>query len=341
MASQIEFVVFTIVPLCAMVAMIVYSSLKNYKFDDKRPLLLVLLLSLMTLHQWTEIVQFASGTFYEATSPTAEAFETGANLLASAGSYFVLQQISELRTTRNEIEASNAALNERSSMVSVLNRILRHNVRNEVNVIANRAELLRNDVANDRISEDLKTIEDTALRLATISDRTQHTKSLLTEGPTSATTLHLPECLETPIERVRAAAPDAMITLEGENDTCLLIEAPATFPTAVGDVVEQIVATNSDSVHVDVRVFQEPIQNGTSDDSVIIVIDDDGDGLPESDLQAVEDEEETPLRHGEGLSLWSLKWLVKRADGKLDTHPDDATLEIQLPQSTGAAVDGQ
>lgn len=72
MATSPELVVFTLVPIGTMVAMIVYGSAKVYELDDRRPILLIALLALMTLHQLTEISQFASGTYYRTTSPTTD-----------------------------------------------------------------------------------------------------------------------------------------------------------------------------------------------------------------------------------------------------------------------------
>jgi methyl-accepting chemotaxis protein len=333
MATGIEFGVFTVVPICVMGAVIVYSSLKAYEFNDKRPVLLVALLSLMLLHQLTEVAQFGSGTYYRTTSTTAETFESSANLLASVASYFVLQQISDLRTARNELEASNAALEERSSMVSVLNRILRHNVRNDINVIAGQAAYIRQNISDDRFEQELMTIEETAWGLVKISDRTQRIRQLSIEDPTNTTTFVLRDCLETLVERVEENVPDANITLDAGGDGETTIKGPSTLPTAVADVIEEIITSNSNSVNVDITVTQEGAQTGEGSDQVTIVIDDDGEGLPELDVQALENEEETPLKHAEGLSLWCLEWAVKRAGGNLDTDPDDATLRIRLPKS--------
>jgi len=331
MAARVEFVAFTVVPLFAMGGTVIYIAVKLYKLDVKGPVLLIALLALMILHQLTEIAQFAAGTYYRTTSPPAETFESVANLLASIASYFVVQQIAELRATRNELEASNAALTERSSMVSVLNRILRHNVRNDVNVIAGNAERLRKRCTTDQSRRDLQTIADTAWRLATISDRTQRIRRLLAEDATSTTTFGLRNRLESSIERVRADAPDATITIDGVHDTDAVIDGPTTFPVAVTDVVEQIVASNDGSADVEITITRDHTDEGS--DTVRIVIDDDGDGLPELDVQALENERETPLEHAEGLSLWCLEWTVKRAGGDLDIQPDDATVEIRLPQA--------
>jgi len=333
MATHLEFAIFTVLPSLVMSVTVVYSLIKVYELNDRRPLLLVALLLLMIFHQFVEVGRFNSGIYYQTTSVSAEVFESGANLLASVGSYFVLQQITDLRTTRTELEASNAALQERSSMVSVLDRVLRHNVRNDVNIITSQAAYIQEHSAGDQFDEELEKIEEAAWRLATISDRTQRIRQLLVEDSAGATTLDLSECLAPPIERIEDNAPDASITLDHTSDGELTIEGPATFPTALADVIEQIVASNDGSVDVDITVTREQLPDGQGREQVTIVIDDDREGLPELDIRAVENEEETPLKHADGLSLWCLKWAVTRAGGELDPHTETATIEIRLPQT--------
>ncbi|MEF8806870.1 hypothetical protein [Natronomonas sp.] len=333
MATGLEFGVFTIGPICVLGAVIVYSSFKAYEFNDKRPVLLVALLSMMLLHQLTEVGQFGSGTYYQTTSPSAEAFESSANLLAGVASYFVLQQISELRTARAKLEASNAALEERSSMVSVLNRILRHNVRNDVNIIAGRAADIRRHIDDDRFRQELKTIEETAWGLVEISNRTQRIRQLSVEDPADTTTFEVRDCLEASVERVEDAVPNANITLTVADGGDTTITGPSSLPTAIADVIEEILTSNSDPITVDVTVTEDEAPDEAGRTHVTIVIADDGEGLPELDIQAIENEEETPLKHAEGLSLWCLEWAVKRAGGNLDPDPDDGTLEIRLPRS--------
>ncbi|MUV61323.1 sensor histidine kinase [Halobacterium sp. CBA1126] len=68
------------------------------------------------------------------------------------------QRIEEIRETQTELEASNASLEERSEMVNVLNRILRHNVRNEVNVITGRAELAASRIDDEAAQADFRRV---------------------------------------------------------------------------------------------------------------------------------------------------------------------------------------
>lgn len=333
MVTVIEFVGFTVVPICAMGAVVAYIAMKIRAFDDVRPLFLIAFLSLMTVHQLTEVGPFVTGTYYRTTSPIAEAFETTANLLASVASYLVMQQLTELRATRNELRQANDALEERSSMVSVLNRILRHNVRNDVNIIAGRAADMHDRVTESRLRKDLKTIEERALGLAAISDRTYRIEQLEEEDASRTTELRLPDRLEAPIERIRTAAPEATVTLDTADGSDLVAVGPSVLPTIVADVVEQLVAANDGSTHVEVTVGRETRREDERD-WVTIVVHDDGVGLPDPDVRAIEHEKETPLRHGKGLSLWSLKWAVDRSDGTLDIRADGRTVEIRLPRAT-------
>lgn len=333
MATLFEFAVFTIIPIAVMVGLIAYSSIKVHDLQDKRPVLLIALLTLMTLHQMTEILEYAAGTYYLTSSPAAESFETGANLLASVASYYVLQQISDLRSTKNELAASNRILKERTSMVEVLNRILRHNVRNDVNIISGYTTTIQNQIEDDQLGRHLHTIKNSASRLSRISERTQRVQKLLSEEPTRTTELYLPDCLETPIERVDEHAPEANISIEEPGDTELVTRGPSTFPTALADVVEVIVETNDGPVNIDISVDWASTRPRRSQDTAKIVVEDDCEGLPQLDVEAIENEKENPLSHAEGLSLWSLKWAVERANGTLDAHTPDATVEIRLPLS--------
>lgn len=333
MSSALEVAVFTVGPIVVMGATIIYILAKTHDLDDKRPLFLVVLLLLMVLHQITEVAQLADGTFYRTVSPSAETFESSANLLTCGASYFVLQQITELRRTRTELETSNNALEERSSMVTVLNRILRHNVRNDVNIIAGHAEYVRHDIDGDRFAQELVTIEQTALDLATISDRTRRVRRLIEETPTGETEHTLIECLRPPIDRVRNDHPAATITFDVPVGAEPVVTAPASFPTAVADVVERIITSNDGAVAVEITLVDHRRATGEPSAPVRIRIDDDAAGLPELDVQAIESEEETALKHAEGITLWCLKWVVQRAGGELDMRRDDATVEVALPES--------
>jgi len=260
------------------------------------------------------------------------------------------RRFEELRETRDELEASNRALEERSTMVNVLNRVLRHNVRNEVNVIAGRAEYLAgrldrvdgHDDALDsgrdgdaldveRLRAELDVIERRAMALAEISERTQRIKHVLSGETTELTPVELTERLDERLDAVSSAEPETTVTLTVADDAEVVAQAVATLPEAVADVVEEIIAHNDGDVTVDVTVSARTPADGVARDSLVVTIDDDGGGLPDIDVQAIVNGDESPLEHGGGLALWCLEWTVNEADGELVVDADGTTAEVRLP----------
>ena len=341
MAAWIEFAVFTVGPAVVMGAVIVHTAPQVVDIDDLRPVLLLLLLSLMTIHQLTEVARFATGTYLQTTSPIAETFESGANVLASVAVFFVLQQITDLRSTRAELQVANTTLEERSSMASVLNRVLRHNVRNGVTAIAGFADHLARQTDDEEISDQLGRIEDRALALGRTSQQTQRIGQLLQEGPTGTTAFFLPGSLAPPLDRVESESEASTIRLDRAYGVEAVVRAPSVLPDIVGDVVEQLVAANDGATEITVAVVEDggtPADSPGDDatDRVRIVIRDEGVGLPETDIRAIENDVETTLHHAEGLSLWCLKWVVDRTSGDLDVRADGATIEVALPRADAA-----
>lgn len=316
-----------------MVSMIVYCTFRVYRFKDRRPVLLIALLLLMTLHQTTEVVQYLEGSFYRTTSPQAEVFETGANLLASVGTYLILQQITDLRTARNDLAATNRTLEERSAMVSVLHRILRHNVRNGINVIISRAEFATSRLGDDdeELRTDLEAIQDNAWELATISQLTLRVKQLLEETETEAAPDQLEPSLRSALRGVQHKHPDGRVTLEAA-DGVPDVELSPTFSVAVADVVDQIIGHNDGDAHVTLDITTESVDAGER--WVILRIDDDTGGLPEWDLRAIDEGEETPLHHGEGLALWILEWTASKSGGQLEVSTPETKIEVRLPAAS-------
>ena len=233
-------------------------------------------------------------------------------------------RISEIEETKAELERSNEALAERSSMVTVLNRVLRHNVRNDVNIIAGRAELAAERVDDRHVEADLDAIIGAARDLEGISERTRQITELFSGHDAETVRQQPEEAIPSALDEV-GIPPTGDVTVDTEGAAAF--EAPSTLPLALAGVVEQIIAENSGDVDVRIDVL-------TDDKEVVLVIDDDADGVPEIDVKAVKAGRETPLNHAQGLALWCLKWAVAKANGVLDTSPERGTLELRLPRAT-------
>jgi signal transduction histidine kinase len=77
----------------------------------------------------------------------------------------------------------------------------------------------------------------------------------------------------------------------------------------------------------------------TEDGEVTICVQDGGPGLPEMEREVLEVGRETPLRHGSGLGLWIVNWIVTGLGGEVTTTVDDGTtVTVRLAPAAEGAV---
>ncbi|MFW5896090.1 MAG: sensor histidine kinase [archaeon] len=250
----------------------------------------------------------------------------------------------------------------RKQVLEVYNRVLRHNLRNRVNVVTGNGELVRDDLAADvsATAADLRAIEDagsedelpadvtvTADRLESIAEQIRsHTATIvaagerladlneaanqadhvtrLTDGPEPAHPLA--EHLRAEHERVTEEFPDAAVSISLPDADP--IPCKQSMRTAIGELVDNAVEHNDgDRPAVDLTM-------AVDERRVVVTVADDGPGIPEYERAVLRDGEETPLSHGSGLGLWLVYWIVTMNGGRLeieDNQPRGTRVKIDLP----------
>ena len=234
-----------------------------------------------------------------------------------------IQRERELRNREGELEL----------LRQVLTRYLRHNLRNDLNVILGYARLL---AESERIDSHhaawARTVVETADRLLEKSD-TARTYSALLERKAELTPYDLPELTADAVEVVRDRHPDVTIEVDAP-DRCR-IRAREGLGTAITELVENAAKHNDATVpHVRVR-----IRNGNG---ARLVIEDNGPGIPDDEIAALERGDETPLSHSQGIGLWLCKWVIEGVDGSLSfrTSDEGTRVVIEFPPIETAEVAG-
>lgn len=208
--------------------------------------------------------------------------------------------------------------------LAVLNRVLRHNVRNDMNVVAGFADLVASDTDDDAIAGYAWHISSRADHLARWSDRARQAEALLDNAATHGTTLDLDDLLATIAARVRGAHPDAAVTVP--ERTGLGLVAPPSVEDALAELVTNGAQHNGrERPHVAVAVERD-------DGDLLLVVTDDGGGPHPDDLPSLDDERE-PLAHGVGFGLWFVSWTAWALGGELTarTTPDGTAVVFRLP----------
>jgi signal transduction histidine kinase len=204
----------------------------------------------------------------------------------------------------------------RRQRLAVLNRILRHNVRNELDVIRAHAE-----------DADLSPAIQGVDRLARLSEETRRVQQLMERSADDRTPTELSSLLDDIVADVTAGT-NAEVTVTTPDITVTLDTKLCRY--AVRHLVENAVEHN-DAPVPRIRVRAE--QSGSD---VQILVADDGPGVPESEQAVIEAGEEAPLKHGSSFGLWGTNWAVRTMGGSLSFGDSDlggAAVTITLPDA--------
>lgn len=199
----------------------------------------------------------------------------------------------------------------------VLTRVLRHDLRNELNVVHGYADVIAAEDGDT--AEHAERIQRSAERLASLGSRVRGIDQTLRRTEHGGRPIDVTRVVGNVADRARDRFPEMTVTVEADEAVAYADEL---FATAVWNLVE-----NAGRHHHDdgPRVA---ITLSDDSDTVEIRIADDGPGIPAEDREAVESGHETQLRHASGLGLWLVRWIVDGVNGELSfVDGDEATDE--------------
>ncbi|MFB6218792.1 MAG: sensor histidine kinase [Halobacteriaceae archaeon] len=187
--------------------------------------------------------------------------------------------------------------------LSVINRLVRHNLRTE-------AQLLLG-LADDAGAEVADSIRETGRRLGEMNDDIKHLQRLV-GGDRAAGTVELAALAEAAAEDARERFPGADITVDVPD---IAVAADDRLRLVVDELVENAVEHGGQRVRVAATV---------EDRHVALRVADDGPGIPDAEWAVVAGEREiTQTEHASGLGLWLVKWLVESYGGGVAREESD------------------
>jgi len=212
-----------------------------------------------------------------------------------------------------QLAERNRELERALSRMSILHRVLRHDLRNAGNVIAGYARELDDEYDDGRLSPIIERAE----RLTELSERTEHLRTLEVDAARTPTDgIDALRCVAERYQcnRLVVTLPDGPAPVLADVDT------------VAAELVENALACADETV-LTARVTDETLEFSVVDD---------GPGLPDLEREVVENPVEEPLRHSQGLGLWTVQFIVDRADGELrfvDNEPSGTVAVVSVPLS--------
>ena len=217
---------------------------------------------------------------------------------------------------------------QREGLISVINRVLRHNVRNKLTVINGYAELLAADLDGDAASKATQIVE-AADRLLDLSESARRIEANRELSP-ELETVDLAPILRESLDQLETRYPSASVTAE-MPETAVATTLPR-IETALWELLENAAIHGGDAPTISLSVTE-------TDDRLRITIRDDGPGLPEDERRVLATGDEDPLVHGQGLGLWLTYWIITSLNGEISVPKTTAgtTVEILLPTPSSAS----
>ncbi|WP_435064567.1 sensor histidine kinase [Halobaculum sp. EA56] len=246
----------------------------------------------------------------------------GVALAAGVSHYYVAYEV-----RLAEARAESARANRLRKQSSVLGRIFRHNVRNEVNVVAGWIERTA-DPDPIAAARARRTARAHAERLADLSETARRIQRTM-DGD-ERVRVDLVAHVESAVATVRAEAPAVSVATDlSESAWAVATSNAAAAPAeALSNAVEH---NDPESLSVDVSVRADG-------EGYRVEIADDGTGIPSVEVDALDAAEEGPTSHGRGLGLYLMQTIAVESGGDMEVESapgSGTTVRLWFPAADG------
>lgn len=232
------------------------------------------------------------------------------------------------RERNRSIERDRAALRERTEQLEFLNRLLRHDIRNDVSVIKGYAELLA-----EGNGDDTEAILERTEHIVELTELAGEVTGAMEQQGTGA--VDLGGLLAESLEQARSSFPAASFEVEGTLPRGVRVVGSPILRSAFENLLRNAVQHN-DGAEPRVR-----LSTTVEADAVTVRVADDGPGIDESVRSKLfEPGQKARDSSGMGLGLYLVETLVTGVGGEVsvaDNDPEGAVFEVRLQRAAGTA----
>ena len=218
-------------------------------------------------------------------------------------------------------------LEEQLDGLDILNQVLRHDIRNDLQVISAYAELLADQVETD--GEDYaETLQEKTDHAVALTRTARDVADVMLATGEDREPVALRSVLEREIDNLRSTYPGAAVTVE---------DALPEVSVLADDMLDSVFRNLLKNAvqHNDKEVPEIDVSARNADGRVVVEIADNGPGIPDDQKEEVFGKGEKGLESdGTGLGLYLVRTLVEAYDGEIeirDNDPEGAVFVLELP----------
>jgi PAS domain S-box-containing protein len=231
-------------------------------------------------------------------------------------------------TERKEYEQT---LERQRNSLEVLNQIVRHDVRNDLQVMLSYGGLLEDHVSDDQEGADhLRQVLEAARNAVDITKTAGDVTEVLLRSEPDRTPVSVRQALQEQVEDIRASHESAIVSVDG---TIPAVEVLA------DDMLESVFRNllNNAITHNDKEIPEIDVSGTADDETVTVRVADNGPGIPDNQQERIFEKGEKALdSDGTGLGLYLVRTLTDRYGGDIsveENEPDGSVFVVELPRS--------
>ncbi|EMA65219.1 multi-sensor signal transduction histidine kinase, partial [Halorubrum aidingense JCM 13560] len=227
-----------------------------------------------------------------------------------------------------ELKEYERTLEQQRDSLTLLNQVVRHDIRNQLMVVESYTELLEDSLPDDQSRTYARTVIGAAKQATEITETAKDVTDVLLQIGADRTPMSLRDELSGQIEKIRSDQDRATVSVDGPiPDVTVLAD----------DLLESVfrnLLTNA-VVHNDKEVAEIEVSTRIVADSVRVSIADNGPGIADRHKEQIFQEGEKGLESGgSGIGLYLVKTLVDKYDGDVwveDNEPTGSVFVVELP----------
>ncbi|WP_436935545.1 sensor histidine kinase [Halovenus marina] len=257
-------------------------------------------------------------------SPPPNPVFSGAVVVGVSAVAHVLIGVNDVRRIRAK------ELAQEREKLSVLARLVRHNLRSEAQVLYAHAGRLERYASDDEeLAEIAAAVQRTGETFSDTHEQIRILQTLIGEEP-DRRAMDITAVVDECVAEIREEFPQA--TFETDLPESQSVLAGEYISAALTELLENAVVHAPDSTP---RVTVSVTAGG--DGAVVLTVSDNGSGVPEHEREVVLGETSiTQLDHASGIGLWLVRWIVDAYDGEFDIDENEAggaDVSLRLPSA--------
>lgn len=229
-----------------------------------------------------------------------------------------------------ELKEYEQTLEQQRNNLTILNQMISHDIRNDLQMIHGHAELLE-EYIDEEGSEYLEAIIDGSRNAIELTDTAQNLADVLLRTDIDHVPVPLAEPLEKVLKEVQSTYRDAEITTKDDLPE-VTVSADELLESVFRNLLKNAVQ------HNDKETPKIIVSIEVTDEHVEIEIADNGPGIPDDRKEAIFQKGESRLDEDDqrGLGLYLVQMLIEQYDGSIwveDNTPKGTVFTVRIPRS--------